>query len=236
MNRISIVIPVLNEAERINLLIEHLYGQDFHEDYEIIVVDGAPNGTTIDAIKYEEVKTMLSAKGRAVQMNAGAAVAGGDILLFLHADTFLPDNALQKISSAMENERYVAGAFDLGMDSSSFAIKIIAYIASHRSRLSRIPYGDQAIFIRRDYFNEIGCYKNMPLMEDAELMRRIRQRGDRIYIIPDRVSTSARRWEEEGVAHFSLKNIIIAILYYVGVSPEKLVWYYRRRGNADRNS
>ena len=168
-------------------------------------------------------------------MNAGADVASGDILLFLHADTFLPDNALKKISSAMENEGYVGGAFDLGIDSSSLAIKTIAYIACRRSRLSRIPYGDQAIFIRRDYFNEIGCYKEMPLMEDAELMRRIKRRGDKIYIIPDNVSTSARRWEEEGVAHFSLKNIIIAVLYYAGVSPEKLLWYYRRRGNAYRN-
>ncbi len=136
----------------------------------------------------------------------------------------------------MQDKQYVAGAFDLGMDTSSLALKTIVYIASRRSRLSRIPYGDQGIFIRRDYFNRIGCYKDMPLMEDVELMRRIKKMGDKIHIIPDRVSTSARRWEEEGAARCSARNIIIATLYYMGVPPEKLVRYYRRRRNVYENS
>ncbi|MFC1712877.1 TIGR04283 family arsenosugar biosynthesis glycosyltransferase [Candidatus Poribacteria bacterium] len=235
MNRISIVIPVLREAERINSLVDHIHSQEFHESYEIIVVDGDPDGTTINAIQHEEIKTMTSAKGRARQMNAGAGIAEGEILFFLHADTLLPDNGLHKISSAMEDKQYVAGAFNLGMDTNSLALKIIVYIASRRSRLSRIPYGDQGIFIRRDYFNRIGCYKDIPLMEDVELMRRIKKMGDKIHIIPDRVSTSARRWEEEGVARCSARNIIIATLYCMGVSPETLVRYYRRRRNVHRN-
>ncbi len=236
MSRISIVIPVLNESQGINSLIEHIYDQTFHEGYEVIVVDGDPDGTTINVIQNKAVKTMVSAKGRARQMNAGAAIAGGEILLFLHADTLLPDDGLQKISSAMEDERHIAGAFDLGMDTSSLALRFIIYIANHRSRLSRIPYGDQGIFIRRDYFNRIGCYKDMPLMEDVELMRRIKRRGDKIHIIPDRVSTSPRKWGEEGVARCSARNIIIATLYYMGVPPEKLVKYYRRRRNVYKNS
>ncbi len=236
MNRISIVIPVLNEAEGINSLIDHIHSQKFHESYEIIVVDGDPDGTTINAIQHEEIKTTTSAKGRARQMNVGAGLAEGEILLFLHADTLLPDDGLNKISSAMEDKQFVAGAFDLGMDTSSLALKIIVYIASRRSRLSRIPYGDQGIFIRRDYFNRIGCYKDIPLMEDVELMRRIKKMGDKIHIIPDRVSTSARRWEEDGVARCSARNIIIATLYCLGVSPEKLVRHYRRRRNVYKNS
>ena len=172
---------------------------------------------------------MVSARGRARQMNAGAAVASGDILLFLHADTRLPDNAFQKISSAMGQGRYVAGAFELGIDSSSLAIKIIARTAAWRSRLTRIPYGDQAIFIGRNYFHKIGCFKDIPLMEDVELMRRIKRMGDKICILRDRVSTSPRRWEQEGVIYCSLRNVIILTLYYMGVSPDRLARYYRMR-------
>ncbi len=233
--RVSIVIPVLHEVSRINSLIEHLRDQEFHKNYEIIVVDGDPTGETINAIHHEDVKSIVSGRGRARQMNAGAAIAGGVILLFLHADTRLPDNALQTVSRVMKQEHYVAGAFDLGMDSSKLAIKMIARIGSWRSRLTRIPYGDQGIFIRRDYFRRIGCYKDIPLMEDVELMRRIKRMGDKIYIVPNRVSTSARRWEQEGVVYCSLKNVIISNLYYMGVPPDKLVRYYGRRRNAHRN-
>ena len=227
--RISVIIPVLHEASGINGIIGHIHDQGFCEDYEVIVVDGDTEGGTINVIKHKGVKSIISAKGRARQMNAGAAIAGGDILLFLHADTRLPHNALQEISSVMEQGQYAAGAFDLGIDSSSLAIKIITHIASRRSRLTRIPYGEQAIFIRRDYFHKIGCYKDMPLMEDVELMQRIKKMGDSICILPERVSTSARRWEQEGVLYCSSRNIIISSLYYMGVSPDKLVRYYRRR-------
>lgn len=225
--RISIIIPVLHEANRINFTIDHVCGQVFHEDYEIIVVDGDSHGETIKAIAREEVKSILSSRGRALQMNAGADAARGEILLFLHADTRLPHGALQKISLVMERIQYVAGAFDLEIDSHKLALRIIARAASMRSRFTRIPYGDQAIFIRRDYFRRMGCYKNIPLMEDVELMRRIRKSGDKIYIISDKVSTSPRRWEKEGIIYCSLRNIIIANLYYMGVSPDKLVRYYR---------
>ena len=141
-------------------------------------------------------------------------------------------NALQKISSVMEQEQYVAGAFDLGIDSSSLALRIIVCAAFLRLRLTRIAYGDQAVFIQRKYFNEIGCYKDISLMADVELMRRIKKAGDKICIISDRVSTSPRRWEEEGVVYCLLRNIIISNLYYIGVPPDKLVRYYRRHQNA----
>jgi len=226
---ISIIIPVLHEANRINLIIDHVYGQEFYENYETIVVDADPYGETINTIERKEVKSILSPKGRALQMNAGAAAARGEILLFLHADTRLPDGALQKISSIMKQGQYVGGAFDLGIDSDKLALRAIARAASLRSRLTRIPYGDQTIFILKDYFNKIGCYKNVPLMEDVELMQRIKKAGDKVYIISDRVSTSPRRWEKEGIIYCSLRNIIISNLYFMGVSPDKLVRYYRRR-------
>lgn len=230
--RISVIIPVLNEASRINSIIDHLCDRGFCGNHEIIVVDGDPDGGTIGAAKYGKVKSILAPKGRARQMNAGADASNGDILLFLHADTRLPDKAPQKIISAMKQEKYVAGAFDLGIDSNRISIKVISYTASWRSHLTRIPYGDQGIFIKRNYFYQIGGYGDMPLMEDVELMRRIKKMGDRIFILPDRISTSARRWEQEGILYCSLRNMIISNLYYIGVSPHTLVKYYGKRKNA----
>ena len=229
--RISVIIPVLYETSRINHAIEYIHAQDFRENYEVIVVDGDPEGGTIEVIKHEAVKSIVSPKGRARQMNAGAAMASGDILLFLHADTRLPDNALQKVSSVMEQEQYIAGAFDLETDSNNLAIRIIARTAIWRSRLTRIPYGDQAIFIQKNYFHKIGRYKDIPLMEDVELMQRIKKMGDSICILSDRVSASARRWEREGILSYSLRNMIILSLYYMGVSPDKLARYYGNRKN-----
>lgn len=224
----SIIIPVLNEAERINSLIEHILTQGFEDSREIIVVESDPRGSTIKAIENKSVISLTSPKSRARQMNAGAAIAQGEILIFLHADTKLPPNALVKISQVLKNERYVGGAFDLGIDSDRLFLKYIAVRASLRSRLNRTPYGDQAIFIRRGYFDKIGRFKEIPLMEDIDLMRRIKQRGDKIIILCDRVKTSARRWEKEGIFYTTLKNQMLVSLYYLGASPHKLAKYYRR--------
>ena len=220
----SIIIPVLHEAKNINLLLEHL--QLFQENCEIIVVEGNPKRETIDNIRNKDIKIVISEAGRGRQMNTGAASAGGKILIFLHADTQLPVNALDRIRHALQKKQYVGGAFDLGIRSDNLILKVIAKCASLRSRLTRIPYGDQAIFIRKDYFNNIGGYKEIPLMEDVELMQRIKKRGDKIYILSDRVFTSPRRWEKEGIVYCTLRNWIIIILYLIGISPDKLARYY----------
>lgn len=222
----SIIIPVLHEAKNINLLLEHL--QLFQENCEIIVVEGNPKRETIDNIRNKDIKIVISEAGRGRQMNTGAASAGGKILIFLHADTQLPVNALDRIRHALQKKQYVGGAFDLGIRSDNLILKVIAKCASLRSRLTRIPYGDQAIFIRKDYFNNIGGYKEIPLMEDVELMQRIKKRGDKIYILSDRVFTSPRRWEKEGIVYCTLRNWIIIILYLIGISPDKLARYYGR--------
>ena len=226
--KFSIVIPVLHERDQINSVVEHLRSQDFEGVWEIIAVDGDPQGSTIKAIEDKDVISLTSAQGRASQMNTGAAIAQGEILIFLHADTKLPPSALKKVSEVLENEKYVGGAFDLRIDSDRLFLKYIAARASLRSRLNRIPYGDQAIFIRRGYFDKIGRFKEIPLMEDVELMRRIKRRGDKIFILRDRVKTSARRWEKEGIFYTTLKNQMLVSLYHLGVSPHKLAKYYRR--------
>jgi len=169
----------------------------------------------------------MAQRGRARQMNKGAVHAGGKILLFLHADTLLPEGALQRISALMEKGAVVAGAFELGIDSARPVFRIIEKAASLRSRILRIPYGDQAIFIRKDYFRALGGFREIPLMEDVELMRRIKKAGDRISIIPEKVKTSPRRWEKEGILFCTLRNWTLISLYFLGVSPERLAKFYR---------
>ena len=225
----SIIIPVLNEDDRIDALTEHLHNQGFEASYEVIVVDGDPQGGTVKAIQSKDVVTIITEKGRATQMNAGAAVARGDILVFLHADTMLPDGALKKISRALERQDYVGGAFDLRIDSDSLFLRYISVRASLRSRWNRIPYGDQAIFLRKKYFDRIGGFKDIPLMEDVELMRRIKRDGRKIHILPAKVTTSARRWQRDGALYTTVRNQVLVALFRLGVNPARLAKYYWRQ-------
>ena len=223
----SVIVPVLHEFHRINHLIDHIHGLEADKDREIIVVDGSPERDTLEAIHSGQVIKIGSEKGRAQQMNAGATVARGEVLLFLHVDTELPDGAFAKMASAMKQDEYVAGAFALGIQSDKFVYRILEYWVSIRCHLTRIPYGDQAIFIRRNYFKQIGGYSDLPLMEDVELMRRIRAAGDKIYIIPDRVATSPRRWEQEGFIYVNLRNTAQLMLFCLGFSPKKFARLYK---------
>lgn len=160
-------------------------------------------------------------------MNAGAARASGEVLLFLHADTQLPRKAFFVISNAMADARIAGGAFDLAIDSPRPIFRVMERTASRRSRLTRIPYGDQAIFLRRSVFAALGGYREIPLMEDVDLMVRLRRAGQRIHILPDRVRTSPRRWERDGVLFGTLRNWTLVTLYALGVSPDRLVRFYR---------
>jgi rSAM/selenodomain-associated transferase 2 len=224
---ISVIFPVLNEPEDIARLLAHLASLPADTVPEIIVVDGDPKGSTINAVKQEGVVTALSPAGRGPQMNAGAEKASGDILLFLHADTFLPWNAFELIRRRMENGRCDAGAFDLGILSDRMIFRITERYAACRTRLTRVPFGDQAIFVRKEYFREIGGFRSIPIMEDVELMSRIKKRGGRTCIIPEKVMTSARRWERDGIVRGTIRNWVLQILYCCGVPPERLARFYR---------
>jgi hypothetical protein len=144
----------------------------------------------------------------------------------------LPNNALATIAVAMSDGRFVAGAFDLGINTDRRIFRITEKYVFLRTRLTRIPFGDQAIFIRRAYFEKIGGYQDIPLMEDVEIMGRIRKRGDRICIIPAKVLTSPRRWEKEGILSCTFRNWTIQMLYALGVPPEQLQKLYREGGTA----
>jgi len=225
--KFSTIVPALHESDKINSLVEQLQGLKSSQDAEIIVVDGNPNADTIQAIASDRVKKMVAPKGRARQMNAGASRAKGEILIFLHADTELPANALETINSAMAQGGYVGGAFELDFNSVKMRFRMLARLASLRCRLTGIPYGDQAIFIKRHYFNALCGYRDIPLMEDVELMRRIRRRGDKICIVTEQVRTSPRRWEQEGFVYVNARNAFLFFSYILGVSPEKLASFYK---------
>lgn len=192
---------------------------------EVIVVDG--NGTsTLDLIKNENIIKISSKKGRANQMNEGAKYATSDILLFLHADTLLPHNALPDIKEALKEEDTVAGAFDLDFKTQKKSLKFIAKVASWRSRKTRLPYGDQAIFIKKEVFERVGRYENIALMEDVNLMQKLKKENLKIKILNQKVLTSPRKYEQNGIIFNVLKNWLLISLYFMGVSPNKLAKLY----------
>ncbi len=222
----SIIIPVLHESEIINTQLESLKHIATDEPFEIIVVDGSPTQDTLRVISDTNVKKYSCKQGRGCQMNEGAAHASGDILVFLHVDTFLPLNAFSLIQTALKNKQYVGGSFTLQIQPQTAFFRMIAAYSTLRSQITRTPYGDQVIFLRKTYFDAIGGYQNIPLMEDVELMRRIRKKKGQIVILPHPVITSARRWDHEGFIYMFLRNNIIIFLYWCGIPAEKLAKFY----------
>jgi rSAM/selenodomain-associated transferase 2 len=226
MHSFSIIIPVLNESSIINHTVERLdrIGSGF--DVEVIVIDGDKEERTINVLRNNEVIKGVSPRGRGKQMNKGASLAKGEILLFLHTDTELPGSALRRISSLMDDTRCAGGAFDLGIDSGKPVFRLLEKLVYLRTRLTSIPYGDQAIFIRKGVFDKMNGFKEIPVMEDVEFMRRMKISGHKIRIIPLKVKTSPRRWEKEGVLYCTLRNWTLRGLYHLGVQPDKLVRFY----------
>lgn len=225
--RMSVIIPVFCEQAVINRTIANIRSQNDGDTAEIIVVDGQAEAETLAAVEDFAVSKLLSAKGRGRQLNLGASRATGEVLVFLHADTVLPPTAFTRIAGVMEDEGCVGGAFDLTIDARRMAFRVIETVASLRSRCTRIPYGDQALFIRASSFRDLGGFRNFPIMEDVDLMQRIKRDGGRIVIIREAVTTSARRWEAEGPVFGTLRNWLLMVFYLCGVAPERLVRFYR---------
>ena len=224
---ISVIIPTLNEANAIEATISNLKK---YRQTEIIIVDGGSQDQTVVIAKSMGVTVLASATSKATQMNTGAAEALGDILLFLHADTCLPENFETCVPAALARDEVCAGAFSLGIDSDAVGLRCIERVANWRSRFFQMPYGDQALFVSRNLFHEIGGYPEYPIMEDFELVRRLKQRG-KIFILPESVQTSARRWLNFGILKTWLLNQIIVLAYHLGISPQRLSrWYRREKG------
>jgi rSAM/selenodomain-associated transferase 2 len=224
---LSVIVPVLNEAANLERLLPHL--RAVCPGAEVIVVDGGSQDDTRSVVsRFPWVTWHFSARGRARQMNVGAALATGDTLLFLHADTLPPEGAPPAVRQALRREGVVGGRFDVQFDSPRAIFRLIAGLMNTRSRVTRICTGDQGIFVRRDAFRALGGYPEMPLMEDVEFTRRLKSLG-RLACLRLRVTTSARKWERDGVLRTILLMWTLRFLFMVGVSPERLHrWYYPR--------
>lgn len=225
--RLSIVIPVLDEARHVAILLPELVTAC--PGAEVVVVDGgSADGSPALAARIAGVRVVTSDRGRARQMNAGAAAASGDALLFLHADTRLPPGAAEAVLAALADPAVAYGRFDVRFDSRRPAFRLIAGLMNARSRLTGICTGDQAIFVRRATFAALRGYADIALMEDVELTRRLKRAG-RLAALRLRVTTSGRKWEREGVARTVVLMWALRFLYAVGVRPDRLHrWYYGR--------
>lgn len=222
--KISIIIPTLNEEKVLKSTIENIPKDPCTE---LIIVDGGSTDNTEKiAHLYTEKVYRVDNPSRAEQMNLGVRHAEGDLLLFLHADSLLPKDGLNKIREAVASGA-VGGAFDLSINSDRPSLRLIAFIANLRSRLTRIPYGDQGIFVKRVVFEEMGGFKRIPLMEDIDFSMRLKKKG-KVVFIKDKIVTSARRWEREGVVRGTLRNWSLSVLFYLGISPVRLAKWYRR--------
>ena len=222
----SIVIPAWHEESNIGPLVEHIRRFDTASRCEVIVVDGDPTGTTLAALRDSGVTRLVSRKGRAHQMNAGAAAANGSVIVFLHADTMLPDSALDDIRRVMSQPGTIGGAFRLRFDSDRPIYRFMSWVISARTARSRLPYGDQAIFVYRRRFLELGGFAPIPIMEDVEFVRRIRRAGHGLVLTGTEVRTSCRRMEGEGVVRRVLKNTLMRLLFAVGVPARVLSRWY----------
>ena len=224
---ISVIIPTLNEEKELPQTLAQL---DRYKKLEVIVVDGGSEDSTVEIAKNHGRQVLSSPKGRGVQLNYGAKVSSGEILLFLHGDTRLPDKFDSLIHKTIKKKNCAAGAFSLRIDSPRKSLAMIAYCANLRSKYLQMPYGDQAIFTSRNIYSKAGGYAEVPIMEDYIFMQNIRKYG-KICILDEEAITSARRWQNFGVIRTTLINQFIVFGYHCGVQlPTLARWYQRLRG------
>lgn len=221
--KLSIVIPALNEAASIDATLSRL--QPLRADgHEVIVADGGSSDATVSIAQPLADRVVVTAAGRAHQLNAGAAVAGGEALLFLHADTQLPEQAASAVLAALRQRHW--GRFDVVIAGRPKMLRVVAALMNLRSRLTGIATGDQAIFVRRAAFAAVGGFPEQPLMEDIELSRRLKPLG-RPACLRACVITSGRRWEAHGVWRTILLMWQLRFAYWIGVPADRLAARYR---------
>lgn len=221
---LSIVIPTLNEADYIADTLEAIPKCD---SIEVIVVDCGSEDETRAIAEDWGAKVLERCGGRAAQMNLGSAKARGATLLFLHADTHLPKDFAARIEDCLTTPGTVAGAFEFATRDPGAVMRLIAAFANFRARRLRLPYGDQGLFMRKDVFRALGGYKDMPIMDDFELVRRLAGHG-RVRIAPAKAYTSTRRWRALGPLRTTLLNQVVVLMYFFGASPARLAAVYNR--------
>ncbi len=210
---ISIIIPTFNEESTISQCLDTVVNIP---GIEIIVADGGSTDRTVEiAGRHRDVKIVTSLTGRGIQMNKGSGYASGEILLFLHADCILPGEALLNARHVIGNSSFVGGAFKIRLLSGKFRYRIIEVGINIRSKIFKLPYGDQGLFVKRSVFKELGGFREMPNCEDLDFICRLKKQGD-ITILDERISSSIRRWENHGVLQTSLRNQFLLASYVLG--------------------
>ena len=216
--------PVLNEAKNLHNTLSHL---SLSENEELIVVDGGSKDNTMEIAREFTAHVYQAKTGRASVMNFGAAKAEGDILLFLHADCLLPENAFALVRDTMSDTGIAAGAFQLSIDHPGWYLRLTEFLANNRAKLTSLIYGDQAMFLTKNLFDTIVGFADIPLMEDIEISQRLKSHGRIVFLKPP-VKASPRRWIQEGALYTTLRDWSIAFLYtFLKVSPDKLIRHYR---------
>jgi rSAM/selenodomain-associated transferase 2 len=232
VKKLSVIVPMLNEERDIARTLEAIAtagASATDVTVEVIVVDGGSSDSSRDEARPRCSVLLVAPRGLARQMNAGAAVARGDALAFVHADTIVPRTFAGDVAAALADRSVVGGRFDVGLDDHAPLFRLIGWLISLRSHLSRTGTGDQAIFVRRQVFERLGGYRDIELCEDLDLARRLKRIG-RVACLRSRVTTSARRWRERGVLATTVRMWLVRIAFLVGVSPARLAHLYKRGG------
>ena len=225
---ISVIIPALNEESQIAATLGALRLADVNHSAEIIVVDGGSADRTLEkARQFEFVRTVeFNSANRSLQMNEGARVARGASLLFLHADAVLPDSAFDAINKAFSEDHLLGGCFQISFPKdTAVSLRVVAWGINMRTRLFRTATGDQAIFVRRGVFEDIGGYECIPLMEDIAFFNEIKRRG-KVAVLNARVEISPRRWLRYGVWRTVVLMYALRLGYWIGISPATLKQFF----------
>ena len=226
---VSVIVPVLNDAVQLDGLLLSLHLDQDVQDVEIIVANGAAVDSTIQGLRsqFPDVLWTDGTPGRGRQMNQGSAHAKGRWLLFLHADARLSPGWVDEIRRADGAARYVGGCFRFSLDAPETPARLIEWGVAWRVRWLGLPYGDQAIFVRRAVFDALGGYRPLPLLEDVEFVQRLRRVG-RLMHSDLAVRVSARRWKRDGWVRRSAENMMLVLLFLAGVAPDRLARVYHR--------
>jgi len=223
---ISIIIPVRNEEDAIGSCLDSLADCS---DLDILVVDGGSSDQTIQEIQRRGYRPISSAPGRGKQQHTGAKTASGDYFLFLHCDTRLPPNFTTHVLKILQQEGVAVGAFQLAINAYGMGYRIIEYSANLRSRMLSLPYGDQALFMKKETYFATNGFPDQPIMEEIDLLSRLKNLG-RIVIAPVCATTSARRWQQHGIVKTTIMNQLMLAGWAMGISSERLArWYYKKQ-------
>ena len=222
MTTVSIIIPALNEAERIVSAVSRALATGAQE---VIVVDGGSDDGTLELARAQPCQSLVAPRGRALQQNLGAHHAQGDVLLFLHADTWLDPTGVRQIEAACDDPRVVAGAFRQCIDAEGRRYRLLEWGNALRAKHRGLPYGDQGIFVRRTTFEVVGGFPAVRLMEDLLLMKQLR-RQSRSVLLPGPLHVDARRWQRHGVVRQTARNWLLLSAVRLGIHPDRLARFY----------